>query len=207
MTVTRTGFEKFTRTNIVVNVAQTLEENAVLTVGSESQTITVAANALQVQTETSEVSTLISGRAGRAALNQRPQHGAACGAGLGVSNNLPSFGGIDALTSSSGISFNGTRKTHNVYLLDGAELNDRGCGGCYMVLPSQDSIAEFQTLGQQLQPRLRHRLGRNDHDGLEVGHKRSFTESCTSTTATPIYNANDYFNKQAGRTTAGIHVE
>ena len=42
--------------------------------------------------------------------------------------------------------------THNVYLLDGTELNDRGCGGCYMVLPSQDSIAEFQTLDSNYSP-------------------------------------------------------
>ena len=45
-----------------MNVAQTLEENIALSVGSESQTISVQADALQVQTETSEVSTLISGQ-------------------------------------------------------------------------------------------------------------------------------------------------
>ncbi len=36
--------------------------------------------------------------------------------------------------------------SHNVYLIDGAEQNDRGCGGCFMNLPSQDAIGEFQTL-------------------------------------------------------------
>jgi hypothetical protein len=55
------GFQKFSRTGIVVNVAQTLEENITLPVGSQGQTITVEADALQVQTESSEVSTLISG--------------------------------------------------------------------------------------------------------------------------------------------------
>src|SRR2546423_1539194 len=44
-----TGFQKFTRTDIVVNTAQTLKEDIGLTVGSEGQTVTVQANALQVQ--------------------------------------------------------------------------------------------------------------------------------------------------------------
>jgi hypothetical protein len=61
MDVTAQGFEKFSKTGIVVNVAQTVEADATLTVGSTAQTVTVAADALQVQTETSEVSNLISG--------------------------------------------------------------------------------------------------------------------------------------------------
>ena len=62
LTATATGFQKFTKTDIVINVAQTLEENIGLAVGNQSQTVTVEADALQVQTETSEVSTLISGQ-------------------------------------------------------------------------------------------------------------------------------------------------
>jgi hypothetical protein len=62
LTASAQGFQKFTKTDIVVNVAQTLEENITLAVGSQAQTVTVAADALQVQTETSEVSTLISGQ-------------------------------------------------------------------------------------------------------------------------------------------------
>ena len=61
MTVTANGFQKYTKSGIEVHVAGHLEENAALAVGSESQTVSVQADALQVQTETSEVSTLISG--------------------------------------------------------------------------------------------------------------------------------------------------
>ena len=61
LTATAPGFQKFSTTGIVVNVAANLEQNVTFTVGSESQTVTVQADALQVQTETSEVSTLISG--------------------------------------------------------------------------------------------------------------------------------------------------
>jgi hypothetical protein len=152
LAVSATGFQKYTKNDIVVNVAATLEENVTLTVGSQGQTVTVEADALQVQSETSEVSTLISGQqVEELATNGRNVTGLAA-LGLGVSNNLSQFGGVDALTSSNGISFNGTRSGHNVYLLDGAEQNDRGCGGCFMNLPSQDAIAEFQTLDSNYQP-------------------------------------------------------
>jgi hypothetical protein len=147
-----TGFQKYTKTDIVVNVAQTLEEDIALTVGSQQQTVTVAADALQVQTETSEVSTLISGEQ----VSQLSTNGrnvtALAALGLGVSNNLPPFSGVNALTSANGISFNGTRTEHNIYLLDGGEQNDRGCGGCFMNLPSQDALAEFQTLDSNYAP-------------------------------------------------------
>ena len=72
--------------------------------------------------------------------------------GMGVSNTLPAFSGVNALTSANGISFNGTRSTHNIYMLDGGELNDRGCGGCFSSLPSIDALAEFQTLDSNYSP-------------------------------------------------------
>ncbi|MFZ0747431.1 MAG: TonB-dependent receptor [Terracidiphilus sp.] len=152
LSVTASGFQKYSKTGIVMNVAQTLEENVTLAVGNTSQSVTVAADALQVQTETSELSTLISGQqVSQLATNGRNVTSLAA-LGLGVSNNLPPFGGVNALTSANGISFNGTRSTHNIYLLDGAEQNDRGCGGCFMNLPSQDALAEFQTLDSNYSP-------------------------------------------------------
>lgn len=146
------GFQKYTKTGIVVNVAQALEEDIALTVGSQQQTVTVEADALQVQSETSEVSTLISGQqVSELSTNGRNVTSLAA-LGLGVSNNLPQFGGVNALTAANGISFNGARTEHNIYMLDGGEQNDRGCGGCFMSLPSQDAIAEFQTLDSNYSP-------------------------------------------------------
>ena len=62
LSASSTGFEKYTKTDIVVNVAQTLEENITLAVGTTGQTVTVQADALQIQSATSELSTLISGQ-------------------------------------------------------------------------------------------------------------------------------------------------
>src|ERR1700744_2477304 len=146
LSASSTGFQKYTKTDIVVNVAQTLEENISLEVGSTGQTVTVQANALQVQSETSDLSTLISGQQVTQLATNGRNVTALAALGLGVSNNLPAFSGVNALTSANGISFNGTRPSHNIYLLDGGELNDRGCGGCFSSLPSMDALAEFQTL-------------------------------------------------------------
>ena len=90
MDVTAQGFQKYSKTGIVVNVAQTRGSRCQYsTVGSTAQTVTVAADALQVQTETSEVSTLISGeQVSQLATNGRNVTSLAA-LGLGVSNNLP----------------------------------------------------------------------------------------------------------------------
>jgi hypothetical protein len=147
-----TGFEKFSRTDISVNVAQSLKEDVRLTVGSQGQTVTVQADALQVQSETSELSTLITGeQVAQLATNGRNVTALAA-LGMGVSNTLPAFSGVNALTSANGISFNGTRVSHNIYMLDGGELNDRGCGGCFSSLPSIDALSEFQTLDSNYGP-------------------------------------------------------
>ncbi len=42
------------------------------------------------------------------------------------------------------ISFNGMRRNHNVWRVDGQENYDRGCGGCVEVLLSIGAIQEFE---------------------------------------------------------------
>ncbi len=192
------GFQKYSKTGIVVNVAQTVEADVALAVGSQAQTVTVAADALQVQTETSEVSTLINGeQVAQLATNGRNITSLAA-LGLGVSNNLPPFGGVNALTSANGISFNGTRTTHNIYMIDGGEQNDRGCGGCFMNLPSQDSIAQFQTLDSNYKPDYGIGSGGTILMVLKSGTSKFHGELYEFNRNTD-YNANDYFLKSGGK--------
>ena len=193
-----TGFQKFSRTDISVNVAQSLKEDVNLTVGSQGQTVTVQADALQVQSETNELSTLITGeQVAQLATNGRNVTALAA-LGMGVSNTLPAFGGVNALTSANGISFNGTRVSHNIYMLDGGELNDRGCGGCFSSLPSIDALAEFQTLDSNYGPDygigsggtilMVIKSGTHDfHGGLYYFNRNE------------DYDANNYFTNLAGQ--------
>ncbi len=195
---TASGFEKFTKTGIVVNVAQTLEEDISFKVGSATQTVSVQAEALQTQTETSEVSTLISGQQVEQLSTNGNNVTALAALGLGVANNLPAFSGVDALTSANGISFNGTRTEHNIYLLDGAEQNDRGCGGCFMNLPSQEAIAEFQTLDSNYSPDYGIGSGGTILLVLKSG-THDFHGEVYEFNRNTDYDANDYFTKLAGQ--------
>jgi hypothetical protein len=198
LNATAKGFQKYVKTDIVVNTDQTLKEDVNLTVGSEAQTVTVEADALQLQSETNELSTLISG----AQITQLATNGrnvvSLAALGMGVSNNLPAFGGVNALTSANGISFNGTRVNHNIYLLDGGELNDRGCGGCFSSLPSVDALAEFQTLDSNYGPDYGIGSGGTILMVLKSGTS-SFHGGLWEFNRNADYNANNYFSNLAGQ--------
>jgi hypothetical protein len=150
--VTASGFQTFEKTGIVMNVAATVREDVRLAVGANSTTVTVEANALHLQTETNEVSNLITaqqlteiGTNGRSMLSLATL-------GTGASGNLPAFNGISAQGATATISFNGMRPDHNVWLIDGGEIYDRGSGGKPDVMPSPDDLAEFQSLESNYSP-------------------------------------------------------
>ncbi|OLE11717.1 MAG: collagen-binding protein [Acidobacteria bacterium 13_1_20CM_4_56_7] len=190
------GFEKFTKTDIVVNVAQTLEEDISLKVGSAQETVTVAADALQVQSQTNEISSLISGQqVSQLATNGRNVTALAA-LGTGKSNTLPSYGGVNALTTANSISFNGTRNTHNIYLVDGGELNDRGCGGCFSSLPSIDALSEFQTLDSNYGPDYGIGSGGTITMVIKSG-TRDFHGALWEFNRNEDYQANNYFLNSA----------
>jgi len=198
LSATSAGFEKYTKTDIAVNVDQTLREDVTLTVGGTGQTVTVQADALQVQTETSDLSTLITGQqVSQLATNGRNVTALAA-LGLGVANNLPAFAGVNALTSANGISFNGTRTSHNVYMLDGGELNDRGCGGCFSSLPAIDALSEFQTLDSNYGPDYGVGSGGVILMVIKQG-SHDFHGSAYYFNRNEDYDANNYFTKLAGQ--------
>jgi len=195
---TAAGFQKFSRTGIDVNTDQTLKEDVTLTVGNAAQTITVQANALQVQSETSELSTLITGQQVTQLATNGRNVTALAALGLGVSNTLPAFSGVAGLTSANGISFNGTRSTHNIYMLDGGELNDRGCGGCFSSLPSIDALSEFQTLDSNYSPDYGIGSGGTILMVIKSG-SHDFHGTVYYFNRNEDYDANNYFTKLAGQ--------
>jgi hypothetical protein len=198
LTAAAQGFESYKKTGISVNTAQTLKEDITLTVGGTGQTVTVQADALQVQTETSELSTLITGeQVAQLATNGRNVTALAA-LGMGVSNTLPAFGGVNALTSANGISFNGTRVSHNIYMLDGGELNDRGCGGCFSSLPSIDALSEFQTLDSNYGPDYGIGSGGTILMVLKSG-THDFHGGAYYFNRNEAYDANNYFTNLAGQ--------
>ncbi|HEU5233223.1 MAG TPA: TonB-dependent receptor [Terriglobales bacterium] len=198
MAATAPGFQKFSRAGIVIHVAQTLEENVGFKVGNTQETVNVEADALQVQSETNEVSSLITGQQVTQLATNGRNVTALAALGMGKSNNLPTYAGPNALTSANGISFNGTRNTHNVYLLDGGELNDRGCGGCFSSLPSIDALSEFQTLDSNYSPDYGIGSGGQITMVIKSGTK-NYHGSIWEFNRNEAYQANNYFLNQAGK--------
>jgi hypothetical protein len=198
LSATVQGFQKYTKTDIVVNVSQTLAEDVSLKVGKAEETVSVEADALQVQSETNELSTLISGQQVTQLATNGRNVTALAALGMGVSTNLPAYSGANALTSANGISFNGTRTTHNIYLLDGGELNDRGCGGCFSSLPSVDSLSEFQTLDSNYGPDYGIGSGGTITMVIKSGSKQ-FHGSVWEFNRNEDFDANNYFTNAAGQ--------
>ena len=181
-----------------MNVAQTLKADVPLTVGSANVEVSVQATALNLQTETSELSNLISGQQVLQLATNGRNVTALAALGMGVSNTLPAFAGVNALTSANGLSFNGTRTSHNVYLLDGGELNDRGCGGCFSSLPSLDALSEFQTLSSNYGPDYGIGSGGTITMVIRSG-ARAFHGSLWEFVRNEDLDANNYFVNLAGK--------
>ena len=89
MKVTAKGFESFAQNGIVVNVSSTARADVKLTVGAETQTVTVEADALAVQADSNVVSTLISSEQISQIATENRNFAALAALGLGVSSALP----------------------------------------------------------------------------------------------------------------------
>jgi hypothetical protein len=152
MRVVAKSFESYVKKGIVVNISAAFRVDVQLVVGASTQTVTVAADALTVQTDTSVVSNLISEQQ----ITDLPTNGrniiSLATLGMGVSGNLPAAENPFSVNANYQISFNGLNQHHNQWIVDGAEDYDRGSGGKMSVMPSQDALGEFQVLSSNFAP-------------------------------------------------------
>src|ERR1700733_2752888 len=188
------GFESYTATGVTLNVSQTLANNVKLTVGAATVNVDVTADALQVQAESNEVSTLISGEQVTEIATENRNFTALAALGLGVSSNLPDNNPPTASASSASISVNGLRQSHNIWLLDGAEADDRGGAGGMSVMPSMDAIAQFQVLASNYPPDYGISSGATFSLALKSGTQKFHGEGWEFFRNDAL-DANDFFNK------------
>jgi hypothetical protein len=192
--VTAKGFETYQASGLTLNVSQTLATDVKLTVGAETVEVSVTADALQVQTESNEVSTLISGEQVTSIATENRNFTSLAALGLGVSSNLPNSNPPSASASSASISVNGLRQSHNIWLLDGAEADDRGGAGGMSVMPSMDAIAEFQVLASNYPPDYGIASGATFSLALKSGTQQFHGEGWEFFRNDDL-DANDFFNK------------
>ena len=140
------GFNVAEKSGVVLNVGDRARVDFQMKMGATHETITVEANAVRVQSETGEVSDVITGQqVTQLATNGRSMYTLSAltpgASSLQGDFQTPTSAGGDA-----NVSFNGLREGHNIYLIDGGEDDDRGGGGGSSVMPSIDAIAEFRAL-------------------------------------------------------------
>jgi hypothetical protein len=198
MRVTAKGFQAYTQTGIVVNISATFRVDVKLTVGAENTTVTVVANALAVQSDSNVVSTLINEQQ----ITELPTNGRSviglAAMGLGVSGNLPDAENPFSVNANYAISFNGLNQHHNIWIIDGGEAYDRGSGGKMSVMPSQDSLSEFQVLASNYPPDYGISSGGTVTMSIKNGTQK-FHGEAWEFVRNDAFNAHRYFDNNNGQ--------
>jgi hypothetical protein len=136
------GFKVAERKDIVLHDGDRLRADFSLQVGNAKETITVEANAVAVQTDTGEVSNVLTTQQ----VSDLPTNGRTLYNLYALAPGASSIQGDNisptAVSGDNSVSINGQRIGHNLLLLDGGENLDRG-GSQASVAPSIESIAEY----------------------------------------------------------------
>src|SRR5450759_1668379 len=149
LTATAAGFETFSETGIEVKVNDQLHYDVALKVGSVSEKVEIAANAVQVQTENTQLGDVIDSKKMLALpLNGRSfvallglQAGVAPGTAETIQQDRP----VSGILNPGNISVNGQRETANAYLVNGGDVSEGRNLGAGLV-PNLDSLEEFRLI-------------------------------------------------------------
>lgn len=144
VTAEKSGFKKTVAGPYTINVDERPSINLILSVGDIHEVVTVTSDAPLLQTETSDLGSLVDSRqAETLPLNGRNYAQLAL-LGAGVAPSEPG----SRVETSYGFSSNGARALQNNYLLDGIDnnsnLGDVLTGQAYVIQPSVDAIQEFK---------------------------------------------------------------
>jgi hypothetical protein len=140
------GFKASEQKDVPLNVGDRSRVDFRLEIGSTQENVNVEATAVAVQTDTGEVSDVITGQqVSQLATNGRSLYSLAP-LTSGASSFMSDFQSPTPVGGDAGVSFNGMRQNHNLWMIDGGEDSDRGGAGGIDVMPSVDAIAEFRVL-------------------------------------------------------------
>jgi len=144
--VQASGFKAVERRDIVLNVGDRVRLDFKLELGTVSDVVTVEAAPIAVQTDSGEISDIVTGQqVTQLAANGRSIYSLAA-LMPGASSMMPSFQIPTPVGGNANVSFNGQRPGHNIYLADGGENLDRGGAGTFSIQPSVDAVAEFRAM-------------------------------------------------------------
>jgi Carboxypeptidase regulatory-like domain len=192
--VTKDGFKTEEQRDIDVHVGSTVVVDVKLTVGTVTETLTVEANAVQVDTTSGSLGNVKEGQEVR----ELPLNGLNF---IGLTLLVPGASTQDGFNASakglaagSDISFSGGQRTGNLFTVDGTPNNDMGSQRTILVYQSLDSISEFKIVTNAYGPEYGQSGG---------GQVNIITKSGTNDWHGDVYyfgrndalDANNWFNK------------
>ncbi len=160
LNATLTGFQHFSTTDIVLQVNDQLRIDIALKVGNVNEQMTVAADAVQVETESTQLGDVIDSKKMLALpLNGRSyldllglQAGVAPSGSVTIGGTgqqgTSGTGGRNVsgyITNAGNVSVNGQRETANAFLVNGGDVSEGRNLGAGLV-PNLDSVEEFRLI-------------------------------------------------------------
>jgi hypothetical protein len=154
--ISQVGFKTFRQTGLVIDANSALRADATLTVGTANEKIEVSTDTVHVETESTQMGEVISGKTMTAVpLNGRAftdllalQPGVSpytsadtTGTGMAGINDRPVDGGLN----SGSQSVNGQREAANGFMVNGSNVEEGKTNGA-AIIPNLDSIAEFRII-------------------------------------------------------------
>ena len=186
------GFKVAEQKNITLTVGDRLRLDFKLQVGSAQEQVTVEANAVAVQTDSGEVSNLITGtQVTQLATNGRSIF-TLFALAPGASSLQGDFINPVPVGGDNTVSINGQRAGHNLQVLDGGENLDRG-GSSGSVMPSLDAIQEFRNMTSNYSAEYGLSSAATITEVIKSGTKQ-FHASAWEFNRNDAFDARNYFN-------------
>ena len=188
--VEQTGFQKYVRHGITLEINQNARLDVVLQIGAATQVVEVTENVTQVDTVSDTIGTSVIGETiQRAPLNGRNV--------LDLAKLQPGVTETNGDSTASGtFSIAGGRTDSVTFLLDGA-LNNDLLNNAVVYNPNPDTIAEFHILESNYSAEY----GRNGGGVISVVTKSGTNQwhgSAFEFLRNDAFNANSYFNNNTG---------
>ena len=205
VTVKQPNFKAFVSKHVALDASTTTTVNAVLSVGSVNEQVTVEASAIQVETATGALTNTVDGNEVR----ELPLNGRSF---VELTQLMPGVSPTDGFDTKhkgleAGVDFsvNGNNTTGNLFLVDGVNNNDIGSNRTILLYPSIQAIEEMKVLANSYGPENGQASGAIvsiiTRSGSNKFHGGAFYAGRNT-----AFNANDYFNKLHGLPRNALHV-
>ncbi len=149
LTASASGFQQFSTTNIDVKVNDQLRIDITLEIGSVQQSIEVSANAVQVETASTQLGDVIESKKMLALPLNGRSYIDLLGLQAGVApDTAGTIGGdrpVSGMLAAGNVSVNGQRETGNAFLVNGGDVSEGRNLGTGLI-PNLDSVEEFRLI-------------------------------------------------------------